>query len=237
MVNLSPVSSKFENCCNFFKYLDVTNTLDSQNNEKMNETKVSDDKAIEDRPSSNLRKRKSTAKNDLSTQTSASVETKAERESEDEEVENKKLKRKASTSKANSKKQKENNDSNGETNVKLELKQEPDEDHEDAKIKTRTKSTKKMSVNYEEEEDDDEVEEKIEVKQEVKEEQSIYLIFSYYTLLQNWISFNKFHLKVKTIKYTGQVPLDEKFSELIGHEYRIYREGDIIYDCMLNQVR
>jgi hypothetical protein len=42
-----------------------------------------------------------------------------------------------------------------------------------------------MSVNYEEEEDDDKVEENIEVKQEVKEEQSIYLIFSYYTLLQN----------------------------------------------------
>ncbi|RNA22029.1 poly [ADP-ribose] polymerase 2 [Brachionus plicatilis] len=39
----------------------------------------------------------------------------------------------------------------------------------------------------------------------------------------------------KTIKYTGDIPLDEKFTETVGFEYKIYREGDVIYDCMLNQ--
>jgi len=79
----------------FDVYQDVTNTLESQNVEKMNEIKASNEQAVEDRPSANLRKRKSTATNDLSMQSTASIEKNAARESEDDEVENKKLKRKA----------------------------------------------------------------------------------------------------------------------------------------------
>lgn len=41
---------------------------------------------------------------------------------------------------------------------------------------------------------------------------------------------------VKIIKYTGDIPLDEKFTETVGFEYKIYREEEVIYDCMLNQV-
>ncbi|CAF0727501.1 unnamed protein product [Brachionus calyciflorus] len=41
--------------------------------------------------------------------------------------------------------------------------------------------------------------------------------------------------KIKTIKYSGDIPLDEKFTETVGFEYKIYREGEVIYDCLLNQ--
>lgn len=40
---------------------------------------------------------------------------------------------------------------------------------------------------------------------------------------------------VKTIKFTGDIPLDEKFTEIYSHDYSIYREGDVVYDAMLNQ--
>lgn len=41
---------------------------------------------------------------------------------------------------------------------------------------------------------------------------------------------------VKVVAFSGEVPVDEKFIEAVGTEYRIYKEGDVIYDCMLNQV-
>ena len=50
------------------------------------------------------------------------------------------------------------------------------------------------------------------------------------------IYFNIYKLIVKTIKFTGEIPLDEKFSETVGHNYKIYKEDGVIYDCMLNQV-
>ncbi len=44
------------------------------------------------------------------------------------------------------------------------------------------------------------------------------------------------NFKVKTIKFTGELPLDERFVELFGEDYKIYQENNLIYDCMLNQV-
>jgi hypothetical protein len=42
---------------------------------------------------------------------------------------------------------------------------------------------------------------------------------------------------VKTLKFSGEVPVDEKFCESFDSNYRVYREGNTVYDCMLNQVK
>ena len=43
--------------------------------------------------------------------------------------------------------------------------------------------------------------------------------------------------KVKTIKFVGAIPIDEQFHEKVqGYDYKIYKEADDVYDCMLNQV-
>lgn len=40
---------------------------------------------------------------------------------------------------------------------------------------------------------------------------------------------------IKTLKFSGEIPVDEKFIEIFGEGFIVYREGDLIYDCMLNQ--
>ena len=41
---------------------------------------------------------------------------------------------------------------------------------------------------------------------------------------------------IKTVKYTGDIPLDEKFTEVVGTHYKIYKENNVPFECMLNQV-
>lgn len=41
---------------------------------------------------------------------------------------------------------------------------------------------------------------------------------------------------VKTVKFVGDIPVDERFIEIFGTDYRVYKEADLVYDCMLNQV-
>jgi len=40
---------------------------------------------------------------------------------------------------------------------------------------------------------------------------------------------------VKTVKFKGALPVDERFIEIFGAEYTVYREAGLVYDCMLNQ--
>ncbi len=41
--------------------------------------------------------------------------------------------------------------------------------------------------------------------------------------------------EVKTLKFKGDIPLDERFTEIFGTDYKVYKEDNLIYDCMLNQ--
>ena len=42
---------------------------------------------------------------------------------------------------------------------------------------------------------------------------------------------------VKTLKFTGKIPVDEECVTAIGNDFHVYIEDDDTYDCMLNQVR
>ncbi len=40
---------------------------------------------------------------------------------------------------------------------------------------------------------------------------------------------------IRTLKFTGNIPVDEKFIEVFGSGYSVYQERELIYDVMLNQ--
>lgn len=40
---------------------------------------------------------------------------------------------------------------------------------------------------------------------------------------------------IKTLKFSGDIPVDEKFIEIFGAGWSVHKEGDRIYDVMLNQ--
>lgn len=64
-------------------------------------------------------------------------------------------------------------------------------------------------------------------------------IVSFDVLKLNFLfnSYSKSHFnQVKTVKFTGKIPVDEQCIEAIGNDYHIYIENGVAFDCMLNQV-
>lgn len=41
---------------------------------------------------------------------------------------------------------------------------------------------------------------------------------------------------VKVVAFSGLAPVDEVFRETVNEGYHVYKEGEVIWDCMLNQV-
>ena len=115
-----------------------------------------------------------------------------------------------------------------------EIKVEVDVEVENSKVKKETiiesdenttrKSTRntKKKIKKEEEEVEEEVDTKsLVMKSKANFEKKI---------------INKSEDTVKTVKFTGKIPVDEQCIEAIGNDYHIYIENDVAYDCMLNQV-
>jgi hypothetical protein len=98
------------------------------------------------------------------------------------------------------------------TSSKRKLKEENDDDKDKTtKNVSNAKKSKSSSKIVKKEKEDDEIKDEP-VSQPKEEEQEI-----------------------KIVKYTGDIPLDPVFTELIGFDYKVYKEEDDIYDVMLNQ--
>ena len=107
------------------------------------------------------------------------------------------------------------------TSSKRKIKEENNADDKDKATSSKSsssaakksKSSSKIVKEEIEEDVDDSKDENATVKKEEEEEEQ----------------------EIKIVKYTGDIPLDPVFTELIGFDYKVYKEGDDIYDVMLNQ--
>ena len=172
-------------------------------------------------PSSNLRKRKS--------------DTKPAIKEEAVEPPSKKLSKSGSqSSKAKRKNDEDKDDSsveikveNGKSNGKKKVRNEEEDENKPASKSRGRKKAVKNEKDTVEDEEEDEIQVKIE---EENGKHGVSYVWKCHICL---IKCNK----VKVVAFSGEVPVDEIFIQTVGEEYRIYKEGELIYDCMLNQVK
>ena len=169
-----------------------------------------------DRPSSNLRKRKTLTSNDKASSIASTISVSS---NDSEPTTNKRTKKASIKQEPIEKEDQEVNTKSGRQikkqsskKVKRELESENESEEETTnksgrQTKKQTKSNKK--VKKEESENEEEVDDS---KPTTSKSDTI-----------------------KTVKFTGDIPLDEILTEKYSHDYKIYREGEVIYDAMLNQ--
>jgi hypothetical protein len=107
------------------------------------------------------------------------------------------------------------------SNIKSDESEEDNLKSDENKNKSLSKKVKTNEIDTKKAEDEEETEET--VKNSV--------------VLKSKANFEKkVDNTVKTLKFTGKIPVDDECVTALGNDYHVYIEDGDAYDCMLNQV-